>query len=51
MTMVVEAIPSSNGLDVTAHFVIPYVQWGRKNPSVLFLRVGDQVNNNVQARG
>jgi len=51
MTMVVEVIPSSNGLDVTAHFVIPYVEWGMKNPSVLFLRVGDQVNNNVQARG
>jgi hypothetical protein len=51
MTMVVEAIPSSNGLDVTAHFVVPYVEWGMKNPSVLFLRVGDQVNINVQARG
>ena len=51
MTMVIEAIPSSNGLDVTAHFVVPYVEWGMKNPSVLFLRVGDQVNINVQARG
>ncbi len=50
MTMVVNAIPAGNGLDVTTHFVVPYVQWGMKNPSTLFLRVGDQVNIEVQAR-
>lgn len=51
MTVLVEAIPSGNGLDVTAHLIVPYVQWGMKNPSILLLRVGDQVNIDVQARG
>jgi polyisoprenoid-binding protein YceI len=51
MTMAVEAVPAGSGLDVTAHFIVPYVEWGMKNLSVLLLRVGDQVNINVQARG
>jgi polyisoprenoid-binding protein YceI len=51
MTILVEAIPAGNGLDVTAHFVVPYIEWGMKNPSTFFLRVGDKVNIDVQARG
>ena len=51
MTILVEAIPAGNGLDVTAHFVVPYVEWGMKNPSTFFLRVGDKVNIDVRARG
>lgn len=51
MTMSVEAVPAGNALDVTAHFAVPYVQWGMKNPSTLFLRVGDQVNIDVKAKG
>jgi len=51
MTMLVEAVLAGNALDVTAHFAVPYVQWEMKNPSTLFLRVGDQVNIDVKAKG
>jgi polyisoprenoid-binding protein YceI len=39
--------------DVTAStgFVIPYVQWGMKNPSNFLLKVSDKVELNVQATG
>jgi polyisoprenoid-binding protein YceI len=36
---------------VLAHFPVPYVKWGMKNPSVLFLRVGDNVDIELQATG
>jgi hypothetical protein len=32
-------------------FVIPYVQWGMKNPSNFLLRVSDKVEINVRANG
>jgi polyisoprenoid-binding protein YceI len=32
-------------------FMIPYVQWGMKNPSNFLLRVGDKVEMNIQAKG
>ncbi len=32
-------------------FVIPYVQWGMKNPSNFLLKVSDKVELNVQAAG
>jgi polyisoprenoid-binding protein YceI len=32
-------------------FVIPYVQWGMKNPSNFLLKVSDKVEMNVQATG
>ena len=37
----------------TAHgsFQVPYVKWGMKNPSVLFLRVGDTVQVQFHAAG
>ena len=34
-----------------AWFTIPYVKWGMKNPSVLFLRVGDEVKVQFRAAG
>ena len=38
-------------LTASTHFVIPYVEWGLKNPSTLFLRVGNQVGIDVNAEG
>ena len=35
----------------TSHFVVPYVQWGIKNPSNLFLHVSPSVEVDVQASG
>ena len=36
---------------VATHFVVPYAKWGMKNPSVLFLRVGDSVDVAFHAAG
>jgi polyisoprenoid-binding protein YceI len=33
------------------HFAVPYVNWGMKNPSTLFLRVGASVDIDVTASG
>lgn len=35
----------------TIHFTIPYVKWGMKNPSNLFLHVADTVEIDVNATG
>jgi polyisoprenoid-binding protein YceI len=35
----------------TVHFTVPYVKWGMKNPSTLFLRVSDSVEIDLVAAG
>jgi polyisoprenoid-binding protein YceI len=35
----------------TLHFVVPYVNWGMKNPSTLFLRVSESVDIDLTAAG
>jgi polyisoprenoid-binding protein YceI len=42
-----------DGADATAttHFVVPYVAWGMKDPSVLIFRVAKQVTVDVMVRG
>lgn len=34
-----------------AHFQVPYVKWGMKNPGLLFLRVGDTVDIDLRVVG
>jgi len=38
-------------LTASAHLVIPYVDWGLKNPSTLFLRVSSQVEIDIKTVG
>ena len=35
----------------TAHFVVPYVAWGLKDPSIFILRVADRVEVDLTAAG
>jgi polyisoprenoid-binding protein YceI len=51
MTAPAEVNLASDHWTVTTHFVVPYAKWGMKNPSVLFLRVGDSVNVGFHAAG
>jgi polyisoprenoid-binding protein YceI len=51
LTMTVKGQPTGDRLDVIAQFVVPYLEWGIKNPSTLFLRVGDKVNIDVHGMG
>jgi polyisoprenoid-binding protein YceI len=51
MTVAVRAQPDGDKLDVATQFVVPYVEWGMKNPSTLFLRCSDKVNIDVHALG
>jgi polyisoprenoid-binding protein YceI len=37
--------------EASGHFQVPYVKWGLKNPSMLFLRVGDIVDIDFRAAG
>lgn len=40
-----------SSVTATAYFDVPYVQWGMKNPSTLFLRVNDTVPIEIKAVG
>jgi len=42
---------NSDQLTATTHFLIPYVDWGMKNPGGMLLRVGNQVEMNVKTVG
>lgn len=51
MTLTIETVPAGGRLNIHTQFAIPYVDWGMRNPSTLFLRVGDTVNIDVHAVG
>ena len=49
MTVPVEVHAEGGQYTSTAHFLVPYVKWGMKNPSTLMLRVNDKVEITVHA--
>jgi polyisoprenoid-binding protein YceI len=52
MTFPVTIERTANGdVRAKAALAIPYIQWGLKNPSTLFLRVGDHVDMEIDAAG
>jgi polyisoprenoid-binding protein YceI len=42
---------AADRMTATLHFQVPYVEWGMKNPSTLFLRVEDKVAIDIRAVG
>ena len=48
IVMPVQVESSGDHYTATAHFAVPYVQWGMKNPSTLFLRVSDKVDIDIK---
>ncbi len=42
---------TGNEWTASAHFVVPYVQWGLKNPSTFILRVSDKVEIDIYSQG
>lgn len=51
ITVPVEVTLAAGTWNATAHFKVPYVQWGMKNPSVLFLRVSDSLDVDFHGSG
>jgi polyisoprenoid-binding protein YceI len=47
LSLPVEIQASQGQFNVTTHFTLPYVAWGLKNPSTLFLRVSDKVEISI----
>jgi polyisoprenoid-binding protein YceI len=51
MTIPVELKLDAGQWTAIAKFAVPYVKWGMKNPSVLFLHVGDSVDIDFRGAG
>jgi len=51
LTIPVTVHASRGQIKAETRFNVPYVKWGMKNPSTLFLRVADQVTINIVAVG
>jgi polyisoprenoid-binding protein YceI len=51
ITIPVQVEMAEDHWNATAHFVIPYVKWGMKNPSTFILRVSESVAIDVHASG
>jgi polyisoprenoid-binding protein YceI len=47
MTVPVDVQADGSTYIATAHFVVPYIKWGMKNPSTFVLRVNDKVEITV----
>jgi len=51
LTVPVQLNLTADKWNATARFSVPYVTWGMKNPSVLFLKVGDSVDIELRSAG
>ena len=51
MTVPVKVDAQANQIAAVAKFTVPYIRWGLKNPSVLFLHVSDHVDIEIQGVG
>ncbi len=51
ITIPVEVEMAQDHWTATGHFVVPYQQWGLKNPSTFILRVSESVEIDIQASG
>lgn len=51
ITIPVQMTLQEHAWTATASFTVPYAKWGMKNPTVLFLRVGDDVKVQLHAAG
>jgi polyisoprenoid-binding protein YceI len=49
MTLPAKVQPSKDGLSISTHFVVPYIEWGLKNPSTFVLRVSHDVQIAIEA--
>ncbi len=48
IVMPIEVEAKGGNFTASGHFTVPYVQWGIKNPSTLFLHVSDKVEIEIQ---
>lgn len=51
VTLPVEVTADGQNLQMAIHYVIPYVEWGLKNPSNFFLKASDKVEIEIHATG
>jgi len=51
LTLIMAVQPAGSQVQASTHFIVPYAEWGLKNPSVFLLRVNDKVEIDVHAVG
>ena len=51
VSLPVEVVEDGSNIKLAIHFVIPYVEWGLKNPSNFFLHANDKVEVDIHATG
>jgi polyisoprenoid-binding protein YceI len=51
LSLSVPVVVTGNRVEAKAHFVVPFVAWGLRNPSTFLLRVSDKVEVEIVASG